>query len=131
MLNNSKLQAFLAIAPILLFAVIFVGYMVFVFSMITQAENFDGNAEVANETPMELFVGFGFFFVMIMLTALISIFSLIYYILHVTKNPNFETDNSNMRIVWILIILFANGLGGFIYWLAEIKSKNPRPYISN
>ncbi|NLN32570.1 MAG: hypothetical protein GX159_03125 [Flavobacteriaceae bacterium] len=131
MLNNSKLQAFLAIAPILLFALIFVGYMVFVFSMITQAENFDGNAEVANETPMELFVGFGFFFVMIMLTALISIFSLIYYILHVTKNPNFETDNSNMRIVWILIILFANGLGGFIYWLAEIKSKNSRPYISN
>lgn len=129
MLNNSKLQAFLAIAPMLLFGLMIIGYFVFFFTMIMQVENFDGNAEIHNEPSFAFFAGFGIFFVMIMLTVLLSLCSLVYFILHAAKNPNLEANNSNMRLVWILIMVFVSGIGQLIYWIAEIKSKNPRPVI--
>ena len=129
MLNNSKLQAFLAIAPMLLFGLMIIGYFVFFFTMIMQVENFDENAEISNEPPFAFFAGFGIFFVMIMLTVLLSLCSLIYFILHAAKYPNLEANTSNMRLVWILIMVFVSGIGQLIYWIAEIKSKNPPPGI--
>lgn len=131
MLNNSKLQAFLAIAPMILFGLMIIGYFVFFFTMITQVENFDDNAINHNEPPFAFFAGFGIFFVMIMLTVLLSLCSLIYFILHAAKNPNLEANNGNMRLVWILIMVFVSGIGQPIYWIAEIKTKKPRPVIPN
>ncbi len=126
MLNNSKLQAFLAIAPMVLFAVLFIGYFAFIFTMVFQVENMENEPP-----PFGFFAGFGVFFVLIMLTVLLSLFSLVFFILHAAKNPNLENNNSNMRLVWILIMVFVGGIGQLIYWIAEIKSKNPRPVIPN
>ena len=131
MLNNSKLQAFLAIAPMVLFGLMIIGYFVFFFTMITQVENFDDNAINHNEPAFAFFAGFGIFFVLIMLTVLLSLCSLIYFILHAAKNPNLEANNGNMRLVWILIMVFVSGIGQLIYWIAEIKTKKPRPVIPN
>ncbi len=128
MLNNSKLQAFLAIAPIILLALLFVGYFVFFFSMIAVTST-SGIKEP--ETPFGFMAGFGIFFALIMLTVLLSLFSLIYFILHAAKNPNLNENNGNMRLVWILIMVFVSGIGQLIYWIAEINSKNPRPVIPN
>ena len=125
MLNKNSLQTFLAIAPVIMFVLLFAGYFVFIFSFLFQIETLENSGQDA--PPMAFFAGFGVFFVLIMLTVLLSLFSLIYYIIHAAKNPNLEENN--MRIVWILILLFISGIGQLIYWYVEIKTKNPRPVI--
>jgi len=59
---------------------------------------------------------------------IVSLFSFIYFIIHVIKNPNLEQNN--MRLIWILIIVLVGGIGNLIYWIAEIESKKPRPIIN-
>ena len=132
MLNNKSLQAFLAIGPIVLFVLLMMAYFVFFFTMISSAqslENFDENGSAP--FPTEFFAGFGVFFVLILLTVFLSFFSLVYFIIHAAKNPNLEGDNSNMKIVWILILAFLSGIGQLVYWIVEIKTKNPKPVIPN
>ena len=132
MLNNKSLQAFLAIAPIILFVVMFIAYFVFIFTMVAntqQFEDFEGNGNAP--FPTEFFAGFGVFFVLIIITVFLSLFSLVYFIIHAAKNPNLEGDNSNMKIVWILILAFLSGMGQLVYWIVEIKTKNPKPVIPN
>lgn len=128
MLNNSKLQAFLAIAPVALLAIIFIGYFVFFFSIITMTSNVNFEENAAH---LGFMTGFGVLFVLIMLTVLLSLFSLIFFILHAAKNPNLAENNGNMRLVWILIMVFVSGIGQLIYWIAEIKTKKPQPVIPN
>ncbi len=125
MLNNRTLQGFLAIAPLVSLILIFVGYFVFLFSIISNASQLESNPD---DFPTELFGGLAFIFIFIFLSVILSLLSLIYFIVHVTKNPNLEQNN--MRVVWILIIVLVSGIGNLIYWLAEIQSKKPRPIIS-
>ena len=117
MLNNKFWQGFFALAPIIGFFLIFAGYAVFllsIFGNIDELERSDG-------PPMALFGGLGFFFLMIFLVIVISLGSLVFYIVHATKNPNLKENN--LLLVWILLFIFANGIGQLIYWIVEILSK--------
>jgi len=127
MLNNKSLQAFLAIAPPVVFAICMLGYFIFIFSVIggmRQIEN-SGNQEF----PVAFFSGLAFFIVMILVASLLSLFSLIYFIIHAAKNPNLK--EGNMLVVWILILVLVSMIGSLIYWLVEIRLKNPKPVIPN
>lgn len=123
LLNNKSLQAFLALTPMILFILSIICYFAFFLSMFMNMEQM----EKSNEPPMEIFIGMGAFFVLFFVAMFLSLFSLIYFVLHAAKNPNLQ--EGNMRIVWILIIIFISGIGNIVYWFAEIKSKNPRPII--
>lgn len=133
MLNNSRLQTFLAIGPFILFIACFIGYFFFIFGTIGLTAHEGNEIEINSPTevfPMVMAVGMGIFFAIFLLTCAISMFSWIYFLIHAVKNPNFDqTDQQNMRIIWILIIVLVSGLGNLLYWIVEIKSKNPRPII--
>ena len=132
MLNNKSLQAFLAIGPMVIFGLLFISYFAFFIAIFAQASIFEEMGAARNTAPPAgLFLGFGVFFVLIMLAVFLSLFSLVYFIIHAVKNPNLEGENSNMRIVWVLIMAFIGGIGQLIYWIVEIKSKQPRPIIHN
>ena len=63
---------------------------------------------------------------MIIWVALMGIFSLgllIYYIVHVVNN---KAIDSNERLVWILVFIFANMMGFPIYWYMRIWRNTPR-----
>lgn len=127
MLNNKSLQAFLAIGPMIAFILLIAGYFVFFFSIVTNIEQLENNP--GNGFPAAFLGGFAFFFVMIVIVSLISLLSLIYFVIHAAKNPNLE--EGNIRVVWILILVLISGIGQFIYWLVEIRMKNPKPVIPN
>lgn len=62
---------------------------------------------------------------MIILIALMGIFTFglfIYYVVHVVNN---KTIDSNERLVWILVFLFANMMGFPIYWYMRIWRETP------
>jgi len=128
MLNNQKLQGFLAITPLVTFFLLIIGYFLLFISLFSLGEVHDGNAPTFS--PTSFIGGMTFFMVMIFLTIFISLFSFIYFIIHAAKNPNLDSEN-NMRVVWILIIALVGYVGSFIYWLIEIKNKNPKPFIPN
>lgn len=125
MLNNSKLQAFLAIVPPILLLITILGYFFFLFSFVSEAEAIERNG--GEVVPTQIFAGIGIFIFLILICSLISLFSLIYFIIHAAKNPNL--NEGNMRIIWILVLVFVSGLGSLVYWLVEIRSKNPKPVI--
>lgn len=124
-LNNKSIQTFLAIGPFVLFILCFVSYFAFFFSMFMNMEQLENQTE----PPMEIFIGLGIFFIIFFLAMIISLFSLIYFVLHAAKNPNLA--EGNMRIVWILIIILISGIGNIVYWFVEIKNKTPKPFIPN
>lgn len=121
MLNNKFWQAFFALAPIIGFFLIFIGYAVFLMSIFGNVEEMDRGGG----PPWPFFKGLGFFFFMIFLVVVISVGSLIFYIIHATKNPNLKHDN--LLLVWILLFIFASGIGQMIYWIVEILAKKDPP----
>ena len=70
-------------------------------------------------------------FLMIILTIIISFSMLIYYIIHIVNNKQFD---SNQRLVWILVTVFAGIIGSCIYWYLHIwklKDKNEIPTLKD
>lgn len=124
MLNNRGLQGFLAIAPIALLLLIFIAYFAAIFSLFSSIDVI----EETNQPPVKFLTGLGVVFLLLFVMVILSLFSFIYFIIHVVKNPNLEQNN--MRLIWILIIVLVGGIGNLIYWIVEIESKKPRPLIT-
>lgn len=94
------------------------GYFLFVFSILSNIPEL----EQAHDGPPELvFQWVGQFMIMIFLVFLLSIASLIFFIVHAVQNPNLKQGNS--LLLWILLFIFVSGLGELIYWLVEIVAK--------
>lgn len=115
MLNNKFWQGFFALAPLLSLFLILIAYFWFIFLMIA------GEGEHGNWGDAEVIGGVFSFLVIILLVVLISLGSLIFYIVHAAQNPNLR--GNNMLLVWILLFIFANGIGQLIYWIIEILNK--------
>ncbi|WP_350285373.1 hypothetical protein [uncultured Croceitalea sp.] len=118
MLQNRFWQAFFAIAPIVLLFVFFIGYFVFVFSLITEIQEIEAHGSVS---PSFIFGRFLWLFAGVLLMVLISLGSLIFFIVHAVQNPNLKENN--LLLVWILLFVFIGGLGQLLYWIIEIIGK--------
>ncbi|MGB5371525.1 MAG: hypothetical protein WBN18_13940 [Flavobacteriaceae bacterium] len=117
MIHSKFWQAFFALAPIIIFVLAFFGYMVFLFSILGNLREL----EEANGPPMELLTGIGSFVIGLLFAVMISFGSLIFYIVHAVQNPNLQQNN--LLLVWILLFIFASGIGQLIYWIIEIVGK--------
>ena len=64
-------------------------------------------------------------FLLIILTALLSLGLLIYYIVHVVNNNRID---STERIIWVLVFVLAGMVGFPVYWYMRIwKQQSVRP----
>jgi hypothetical protein len=84
------------------------------------------SAQSGNQPNLPFMVGnFAALFAFIFFAALLSIGLMIYYIMHIT---NSKILDSNQRLMWILIVIFAGMIGFGIYWYmyiwkeAEVKN---------
>ena len=118
MIHNKYWQAFFALSPIIILFIMMLGYFVFLFSVLSNIPEL----EQARNEPPELFVQWiGSFIIVIFLVILLSVASLVFFIVHAVQNPNLK--QGNMLLLWILLFIFVGGLGELIYWLVEIVSK--------
>lgn len=124
MLNSQKLQNFLGIVPLCVLIICLICYYVFFFQVISARLQGDNLSEPGIETLS----GIGILAIFALISTALSIFAIIYFVIHTAKNPNLNNSGS-IRIFWILIILILSGFGTFLYWFAEIKFKNPKPII--
>ncbi len=116
MLNSKFWQAFFALAPFISLVLIVIGYGVFLFALLgTISEGGD------KPDPIAFFGGIITFGAIVFVVTLLSLASLVYYIVHAAFNENLKGDH--LLILWILLFIFASGLGQFIYWIVEIVNK--------
>ena len=118
MLKSRFWQAFFALAPIISLILMVIGYAFFLFAVLTSI-----NQGQEHPNPVAIFGGIGVLVTVIFLVFLVSMGSLVFYIVHAAYNPNLRRNN--LLILWILLFLFASGLGQFIYWIVEIVNKPP------
>ena len=118
MIHNKYWQAFFALSPIIILFIMMLGYFIFIFSILNNIPEL----EQAQDNPPELILEWiGSFMIVIFLVVLLSISSLVFFIVHAVQNPNLK--QGHMLLLWILLFIFVSGLGQLIYWLVEIVSK--------
>ena len=126
MIHNKFWQGFFAIAPIALGLFSVVIYILFVLNLLSDIEMAEAKGEV---TASMILGNVAWFIGFIMFLILVSLGSLLFFIVHAVQNPNLK--ESNLLIVWILLFIFIGGLGQLVYWLVEIVSKKPKdPYLA-
>jgi len=118
MIQSKFWQAFFAIAPLACLIIALVGYFLFILTLVSQGPGWEMDNDAA---PLAFFGGMGIFLLLIFLAVLLSLASLIFYIIHASQNPNLKQNN--LLVVWILLFVFASGLGQLIYWIIEILNK--------
>lgn len=118
MVHNKFWQAFFALAPIIFLLIAIVAYIIFFLTLMHNATVMEGSENLSASFIMG---EIGLFFILIILTVLVSIASLVFYIIHAVQNPNLKENN--LLIVWILLFVFVSGLGQLIYWIIEILNK--------
>lgn len=124
MIHNKFWQAFFALSPIIIFFIIMLGYFAFLFSVLSNIPEL----ERSHDGPPELlFSWLGGFFIVLFLVIILSLASLIFYIVHAVQNPNLKKNN--LLLLWILLFVFVSGLGQLIYWIVEIVAKRNDPAI--
>lgn len=126
MINSKFWQAFFALAPFIILFGFLIGYIIFLITIFSNAAH--GTLDDYGDDPFAMLGGITAFFGFIIFVILISLGSLIFYIVHAVQNPNLR--GNNLLLVWILLFIFANGIGQFIYWLVEIIGKRNTPASS-
>lgn len=117
MIQSKFWQGFFALGPLAGLLLLLVGYLIFIFSIVTHPDQFMGSGNFG----LSVIGGFGLILVIVLLWGFVSLGSLIFYIVHAAKNPNLSTHN--LLLIWILLFIFANGIGQLIYWIVEILNK--------
>ncbi len=123
MLQSKFWQAFFALAPLFSLVFIFIGYGFFLYNILSEV------ADGRDPEPSLIFGSLGLIFTIVFFVILISLGSLIFYIVHAAKNPNLRENN--LLLVWILLFVFASGFGQLIYWIVEILNKPESPDPQN
>ncbi|MFD0763022.1 hypothetical protein ACFQZW_13115 [Lutibacter aestuarii] len=91
--------------------------LIFIFFFSSFLENIIALETHQKEFPIELIQSFIGFFILIILTALVSIGFKIYYIVHTNNNP---TNDTNKKIMWTLILIFGGTVASIVYYFIEI-----------
>ena len=119
MLQSKFWQGFFAIAPIAMLFLGMIAYFLFLFFILNNMDELDQGAE--NYSASLILGNVGAFVLFILVAICVSIGSLVFYIVHAANNPNLRENN--MLLIWILLFVFANGIGQLIYWIVEIINK--------
>jgi heme/copper-type cytochrome/quinol oxidase subunit 2 len=118
MIHNKYWQAFFALSPIIILFIMMLGYFAVLFSIFSNIPELE---QAHNEPPELILQWVGSFMIVIFLVILLSVSSLVFYIVHAVQNPNLK--QGHMLLLWILLFIFVGGLGELIYWLVEIVAK--------
>jgi hypothetical protein len=119
MLKSKFWQAFFALAPFSSLVLIVLGYAAFLFALLSALSQ-----GAQKPDPISFFGGMVVFGVIVLAATLLSLASLVFYIVHAAFNENLKQDH--LLLLWILLFIFASGLGQFIYWIVEIVNKPER-----
>ncbi|MFT3918394.1 PLDc N-terminal domain-containing protein [Cloacibacterium sp.] len=115
-MNLTKTQktfvGILHFAPIIGIFLYMVAFFGFFLTTIPEMEKHNG------EPPVEFFAGFASIFIILAITILAGFATLIFDIIHLVKSN--KNDTNNKILMWVLILLFAQGIGGIIYFFLEI-----------
>lgn len=118
MLHNKFWQAFFALTPIVTVLIAIVAYIAFFISLMNNAaviESSDNGSAAMILGEISLFI------ILIFLAVLLSLASLVFYIIHAVQNPNLKENN--LLLVWILLFVLVSGIAQLIYWIVEILNK--------
>ncbi len=96
-------------------SVFIIFYMISFFSMFM---DFDPQ-QLEGAEPLAVIRDFGIVFVFLILAAILGMAVMIYYIIHAAKNKAFTENN---RLIWILVLIFASGVGSIVYYFVNIYS---------
>ena len=118
MIHNKYWQAFFALSPIIILFIMMLGYFAVLFSIFSNIPELE---QAHNEPPELILQWVGSFMVVIFFVILLTVSSLVFYIVHAVQNPNLK--QGYMLLLWILLFIFVGGLGELIYWLVEIVAK--------
>ncbi len=126
MLHSKFWQGFFAIAPIAMLFLGLIAYFIFLFFVISNSGDFGHDAEYYSSNS--ILGNIGLLLLYILVAVVVSLGSLVFYIVHAANNPNLRENN--MLLVWILLFIFANGIGQLIYWIIEIINKRDQQTLS-
>lgn len=117
MSKNTKITlGIITFLPILFYIYYFIGF----FNMMSSISEIEasGNPDEFMSEFMGLFASMG-------LASLMTLGLMIYYIVHVTQQKMYD---SNERLMWILILVFTSSIGAIIYWCVKIwPEAKPEP----
>lgn len=113
---SSSSKIFLGILTVLPFFLIAI-YIFAFFSSFMHIIEASATHENNPSMPQDFFKNFIGLMILIFTAALLSLGLLIYYIIHAVNNKGID---SNERLVWILIFVFAGMIGFPIYWYMRI-----------
>ena len=119
MLQSKFWQGFFAIGPVAMLFLGMIAYFVFLILIFNNLDALDNDSE--NYSASLILGNVGAFVLFILVAICVSLGSLVFYIVHAANNPNLRENN--MLLVWILLFIFANGIGQLIYWIIEIINK--------
>jgi len=108
---NKWIIGFFTFFPIL--AIIPFFYSMFGFIM--KMENIENSG--VEPGVSDVFGSMSGFFIWIFLMVIVSTATFIYYLIHAIRNKAIE---DNERIIWILVFLFASGIGQIVYFFMRI-----------
>lgn len=108
--TNKTLYGLLAFGPIGLMIVGFIGMF--------------GAAMSASRYSHEPPVIFWFMLLLILAASILSLVSLIMYIIHISRNRSLDDGT---RVGWIVGMIFAHGIASIVYFFVHIVNEQPAP----
>lgn len=108
--------------PFLLFILFFIYFFTVFFQNIADLGTYE------NEFPVQFLQSIFGVITFLIVAGLISLGIKIYYIVHSINNPE---NDSNKKIMWVLILIFAGSIASIVYYFIEILPLKPKLTESN
>ncbi|MBN8857893.1 MAG: PLDc N-terminal domain-containing protein [Sphingobacteriales bacterium] len=112
----------ISILPLCFLAIYFFFFISFFFT--SMGHGMQQPPELNQAFPENFMSNMVWLFLLIILTALLSLGLLIYYIVHVVNNNRID---STERIIWVLVFVLAGMVGFPVYWYMRIWKQRPVP----
>lgn len=109
--STKVLLGILSFLPILFIIIYFVGFFTVLITQIPELEQNTG------EIPTTFLSSIFGLLLFLILAGIIKLGLTIYYIIHASENPK---NDSNKKIMWILILIFVGTIGNVVYYFLEI-----------
>lgn len=109
--STKVLLGILSFLPILFIIIYFVGFFTVLITQIPELEQNTG------EIPTTFLSSIFGLLLFLILAGIIKLGLTIYYIIHASENPK---NDSNKKIMWILILIFFGTIGNVVYYFLEI-----------